>query len=303
MFFRRIFLFFTLNIITVFFISFLLHIFQVDTYFRSSGIDLKALGIFCLIWGMAGSLISLCLSRKIAQWMLGVRLVDEREKDPRLASLYKTVCSLAQRAGMHRPKVGIYYSSTPNAFATGPSESRSLVAVSSGLLDSMSQEELEGVLGHELAHIQNGDMVTMALLQGVINAFVLFFSRAIAYLLTSSSRNNRDRGPSMGYYTLCYVLDLVLMIPGFLFLAFFSRKREFRADRGSANLLGKKPMIAALQKLSLLHEGARASATDSHKNTQFQYLMIHPSRRKSSTWEWFSTHPAISKRIDSLNQL
>src|SRR5207244_11803118 len=191
--------------------------------------------IFCFIWGMGGAFISLQMSRWIAKRATGVQLVDGRTGQQEPDWLYSTVARLTQAANLPMPEVGIYDSPEVNAFATGPSKNRSLVAVSTGLLRTMRDDEVEGVLGHEITHISNGDMVTMTLLQGVINAFVMFFARLIAYLIANRG-NSRDRGYSGGSYLIVIVLQIVLGILGTLITAWFSRQRAFRAARGGALL-------------------------------------------------------------------
>ena len=211
---------------------------------------LVPLAVFSLVWGMGGALISLGISRWIAKRAMGVHLVDGRTGNPDLDWLHNTVGHLTQQANLPMPEVGVYDSPEVNAFATGPSKSRSLVAVSTGLFRSMRHEEIEGVLGHELAHIGNGDMVTMTLLQGVINAFVMFFARAIAFAM----RGNDNRNSQFVTWMVVIVLEIGLGILGSLVTAWFSRQREFRADAGAASLMGSAvPMQNALRRLGNLH--------------------------------------------------
>src|SRR6187399_2210926 len=208
---KRVALFLVTNIAIVLTVSLILHLLGVGRYVGPNGLDLRSLVVFCFIWGMAGSMISLLISRWMAKRSTGMQLVNGRTGDDTADWLYRTVEELTRKANLPMPEVGIYPSEEVNAFATGPSKSRSLVAVSSGLLRSMRREEVEGVLAHEVAHIANGDMVTMALLQGVVNAFVMFLARVIGYALTRSndSRNNNGGG---SYFLIVMVLQIVLGI-------------------------------------------------------------------------------------------
>jgi heat shock protein HtpX len=218
-----------------------------------------------------------------------MQLVDGQTGNAELNWLYNTVARLTQQANLPMPEVGVYDSGEVNAFATGPSKSRSLVAVSSGLLRSMRREEVEGVLAHEVAHIANGDMVTMTLLQGIVNAFVMFLARIIAYALTSrGSRDDRGAAPS---YMLVWVLELVLGVIGMIVVAWFSRQREFRADHGGATLAGKADMLAALRRL-----GANRGLIDpSHESLATMKI--------SGKWTGlFSTHPPLEQRIAVLER-
>jgi heat shock protein HtpX len=238
---------------------------------------------------MGGAFISLQMSRFIAKRATGVHLVDGRTGNSHADWLYETVGRLTRQANLPMPEVGIYESPEVNAFATGPSKSRSLVAVSSGLLRSMRPEEVEGVLAHEIAHIGNGDMVTMTLLQGVMNAFVMFFARVIGYALTRSgdSRNN-----SGSYFLVVLVLQIVLGILGSLVVNAFSRHREFRADHGGATLAGREKMVGALRRLA-----ANAEMVD----TQHQALATMKINGGGRGWAaLFSTHPPIADRIAAL---
>src|SRR5437899_137165 len=188
---KRIFLFVAVNILVMLTITIVLGVLRVGHYFPAGG--LAGLAVFCLVWGFAGALISLALSRLMAKWFMGVRVIPVDTTDPALKNLVETVHELARHAGLPKlPEVGIYESDEVNAFATGPTKSRALVAVSTGLLDRMGSEQVAGVLGHEITHIANGDMVTMTLIQGIINAFVLFLSRVLAFVLTQAMRSRDD---------------------------------------------------------------------------------------------------------------
>ena len=288
---KRIFLFLATNLAIVVTLSIVLSILGVSGYVGPGGLDLGTLAIFCFIWGMGGAFISLQMSRFIAKQATGVQLVDGRTGQQESDWLYNTVARLTQQANLPMPEVGIYDSPEVNAFATGPSKSRSLVAVSSGLLRTMRPEEIEGVLAHEVSHIRNGDMVTMTLLQGVINAFVMFFARVVAYAVRTSSDS---RNSYMLSYVVMIVLEIGLGILGSLITAWFSRHREFSADAGGASLAGRPQMIAALRRLV----SYRDAVDTSHQ--ALATLKINGTRR----WMvFFSTHPPLEERIAALENL
>ena len=293
---KRIFLFLITNLLVVVTLTVVLGLLGLGRYrFIGGAYDLQGLAFFALIWGMGGAFISLQMSRFIAKQATGVQLIDANTRSADADWLYNTVAQLTQRAGLPMPEVGIYPSDEVNAFATGPSKSRSLVAVSAGLLRSMRRDEVEGVLAHEVSHIANGDMVTMTLLQGVINAFVIFFSRVIAYLIASRGGSRDDsRGNSyMFQYLITIVLQIVLGILGSIVTAWFSRQREFRADRGGASLAGRERMIGALRRL----QANQALVDPSHQ--ALATLKINGSRN----WMMlFSTHPSLEVRIAALER-
>jgi len=286
---KRVVLFLVTNLAIVLTLSIIMSVLGVGRYVGPNGIDLGSLAMFCFVWGMGGAFISLAISRWTAKRMTGVKLVNGQSGDATADWLYATVAQLTQKANLPMPEVGIYPSEEVNAFATGPSKNRSLVAVSSGLLRSMRREEVEGVLAHEVAHIANGDMVTMTLLQGIVNAFVMFLARIIAYALSNrGSRDDRGGAPS---YMLVWVLELVLGVIGMIVVAWFSRQREFRADHGGATLAGKADMLAALRRL-----GANRSLIDpSHESLATMKI--------SGKWTGlFSTHPPLEQRIAVLER-
>lgn len=301
---KRIFLFLLINFLVMMTLSLVLRIFHVQPYLKSYGLDLQSLFIFCLIWGMGGALISLALSRQMAKWLMGVHLISPQTHNLTERSLIEMVHRLSKAAGLrHLPEVGIFESKEPNAFATGPSEKRSLVAVSSGLLQRMSEGELEGVIGHEISHIKNGDMVTMTLLQGVVNAFVMFLARILAYTLAGlgkRSENSSSQGGSyMAYHLFVFLFEVVFMILGSLVIAAFSRFREFRADRGGARLASKGNMIAALQSLErmqLIHD-------EKVDQPAFAAFKISTPKKQRTWMQFFSTHPPLKKRIERLQML
>lgn len=290
---KRIFLFLLTNLAVVLTLSIVLSVLGVGRYIGpDGGLDVWALAIFCLVWGMGGAFISLQMSRWIAKRATGVKLVDGRTGRAELDWLHATVARLAQAASLPMPEVGVYESPEVNAFATGPSKSRSLVAVSSGLLRAMRQEEVEGVLAHEMAHIANGDMVTMTLLQGVMNAFVMFLARIIAFALAARGGSRDDRGGG-GSFMVVFALQIVLGILGSLVTAWFSRHREFRADRGGATLAGRDRMIGALRRLA---------ANSELVETQHQALATLKISGKRNWMVLLSTHPPLEARIAALER-
>jgi heat shock protein HtpX len=306
--FKRIFLFLALNFLVIVTISLLLNLLGVRPYLNAYGIDYNALMIFCLVWGMSGAFISLALSRVMAKMMMGVQVIDPSTSDPTLSELVQTVHHLAKSAGLSvMPEVGIYESPELNAFATGPTKTRSLVAVSTGLLSKMNKKEIEGVLGHEVAHIANGDMVTMTLLQGVVNAFVMFLSRVIAFAIANLGRNNdREEGRGGGFNYLTYsitvmVLEMIFMLLGSMLVAWFSRHREFRADAGGARFAGRDAMISALEKLRLVYENPNFGPQEDEGSASFSSMKI--SSRKGGFLRLFATHPPLEERIERLMKM
>jgi heat shock protein HtpX len=286
---KRILLFVATNLAIMITISIFLSLLGIGGYrLPGGGLDYSALMVFSLVWGMAGSFISLALSRFMAKRAMGVQLVDGRTGHEELDWLHATVRQLTDRAGLPMPEVGIYDSPEVNAFATGPSRKRSLVAVSSGLLRGMRRDEVEGVLAHEVSHIQNGDMVTMTLIQGVVNAFVIFFARVIANI----ARNAVDERSSylVGLLTTI-ALDIAFGILGMMVVAWFSRAREFRADAGAGALAGKGKMIAALQRLQQNTQMVDTS------NPSLATMKISGARGMLAL---LSTHPPLESRIAAL---
>lgn len=257
----------------------------------SGGLDLKAVALFSLVWGMAGGFISLLLSKPMAKWSVGAQTIDGTEGEAE-RWLVETVRSLAARANVQMPEVAIYHGSA-NAFATGAFKNHALVAVSDSIMAQMTREELRAVLGHEMSHVANGDMVTMTLLQGVLNACVIFLSRVLAFLASNalSRDGERRRGSNGLYYLVYYVLQIGLGFLASLVAMWYSRHREFAADRGSAELLGTpSSMIAALRRLGSLQPGV---LPDSIK--AFGISGKHASI--------FATHPSLEDRIEALERL
>ena len=298
--FKRISLFLVVNVLVVSTISLILHLFHIPAYLSSRGLNYTYLAISCLIWGMGGALISLALSRIIAKWVMGVRLIQATDSDPTHQSLLQIVQKLAREAKLSAtPEVGIFNSPSPNAFATGPTQKRSLVAVSSSLLQQMTPQEIEGVLAHEISHIVNGDMVTMTLLQGIVNAFVMFLARVLAYLFSSFGKSNENRGSFMSYSLLTFLFQTIFLLLGSLVIAAFSRHREYRADFGGATLAGKEQMIGALEKL---RKSLSLYQQPMQNQQSLQALMISTPQKRGFL-HLFATHPPLEDRIHRLQQM
>jgi heat shock protein HtpX len=287
---KRIILFLATNIAVLVVLSFILNVLGVGQFLSAEGIDVASLLVFSAVVGFAGSIISLLISKPMAKWSTGAKVIDGSEGTTQYW-LVETVRKLAQKAGIGMPEVAIF-EGAPNAFATGAFKNSALVAVSSGLVESMSREEVEAVLGHEIAHVANGDMVTLTLIQGVVNTFVIFLSRIIGYLVDKAIfRTERGVGP--GFFIASLVAQIVLGILASMIVAWFSRQREFRADRGSADLLGSpKPMIAALARLGGVPAGELPQSFEAHgiKQSQSRFLGL------------FASHPPIEVRIAALQQ-
>jgi heat shock protein HtpX len=249
---------------------------------------LGALLGFALVMGFGGAIISLLISKPMAKWTSGVRLIEQPQNADE-AWIVDTVRKFADKAGIGMPEVGIF-DGAPNAFATGAFKNSALVAVSTGLLQGMTREEIEAVIGHEIAHVANGDMVTMTLIQGVMNTFVVFLSRVIGYAIDSFLRKGDDRssGPGIGYMITTFVLDIVLGFAAAIVVAWFSRQREFRADAGAAQLMGRKqPMINALARLGGMTPGELPKS-------------VAAMGIAGGIGQLFSTHPPIEERIAAL---
>jgi heat shock protein HtpX len=289
---KRIFLFLVVNALVVTALSIILSVFNVQPYLSNYGLDIPSLAIFCLIYGMVGSLFSLAISRAVAKWSYGVQLIDPATAGPRERWLLQIVHELAAKAGITTmPEVGLYASHEANAFATGPCKSKALVAVSSGLFELMNEDEIEGVLGHEISHIANDDMVTMTLVQGIMNAFVMFASRVIAYILTRGSREN-GRG-SGSYFLVMTLLQWALFVLAAIPVAFYSRHRECRADDGGAKLTSTDKMVRALEALQ-----RTVDRLDRNAQPSIQTMKI--ATIPQGIWALFSTHPPLAERIARL---
>ncbi|MEO6918468.1 MAG: protease HtpX [Collimonas sp.] len=285
---KRIFLFLATNIAVMLVMSIVLSLLGVNRFLTSNGLNLPMLMVFSLVVGFTGSIFSLLISKQMAKWSTGARVITTPSNSTELW-LVDTVGKLAQRAGIGMPEVAVYQGDA-NAFATGAFKNSALVAVSTGLLESMTKEEVEAVLGHEIAHIANGDMVTMALIQGVVNTFVVFLSRIIGYAVDRAlSRGNND-GPGIGYMATVLVSQIVLGIGASMIVAWFSRHREFRADAGSAKLLGSAlPMQKALVRLGGIEPATLPESMAA--------LGINDKPGWSAL---FSSHPPIEQRIAAL---
>ena len=284
---KRIVLFLVTNLAIMLVLSVTLRMLGVDRFMSANGLNVGMLLIFSLVVGFGGSFISLLMSKPIAKWSTGAQLINGSE-GPEQRWLVDTVQRLAQRAGIGMPEVA-FYEGEPNAFATGAFRDSALVAVSTGLLQSMTREEVEAVLGHEVAHIANGDMVTLTLIQGVVNTFVVFLARVVGYVVDRVIlKNERDVG--IGYYVTVFACEIMFSVLASIIVAWFSRQREFRADAGSANLLGNgRPMINALARLGGLQPGALPQAVASEGITNVPGFMA-----------LFSTHPPVEQRIAAL---
>lgn len=293
--FKRIFLFMLTNILVMVSVSLILSLLGVGNYITAAGLNYGALMVFCLVWGFVGSGISLLMSKWMAKRMMGVEIYDDRGPQ---AELVRRVHQLARAAGIQKmPEVGIYQSPEVNAFATGPSKNNALVAVSSGLLQQMNSEEVEGVLAHEIAHVANGDMVTMALIQGVVNAFVMFFARVAAFAINQAMSGDRDddRPVTSGwaYHITVMVCEVAFSFLGMFVIAYFSRIREFRADKGGAQFAGRHKMVAALKRLQQKMD----LVDDSQEG--MQTLKISS---KKGLMNFLSTHPSLEDRIAALER-
>ncbi len=293
--FKRVGLFIITNIAIMAMITIVINVFGLEPYMSQYGQNYQSLLIFCAIFGMGGSFISLQISRWMAKRSMGVQLI---EGNGQFSGLYNTVQRLSNSANLPKmPEVGIYNSPEVNAFATGPSKSKALVAVSTGLLDSMTQDEVEGVLAHEIAHIANGDMVTLTLIQGVVNTFVMFFARIAAFAVQNALRSDDDEGEGMGFFlnfALIMVFQMVFGLLGSIVVAFFSRYREYRADSGAARLAGREKMIAALKRLEAQHSAGRFVKNED------QAINAMKISSKDGLMALLSTHPPLSSRIKAL---
>ena len=289
---KRIFLFLATNLAVMLVLSTTLRLLGIDSILNANGLDTGALLVFSLLAGFTGSIISLLMSKTMARLATGARVIGTpRGADE--AWLLTTVRRLAQEAGIGEPQVAVY-EGAPNAFATGASRDASLVAVSTGLLQSMSEQEAEAVLGHEVSHIANGDMVTLALVQGVVNTFVIFFARIVGWFVDQTLFRRDDDayrgGTGPGYYVTVMVCEILFGVVASMIVAWFSRQREFRADAGSARLLGTPaPMIAALSRLEKLQPGVLPQALRTFGITdQPAWLGL------------FASHPPVQQRLAAL---
>jgi heat shock protein HtpX len=287
---KRIFLFLATNLAIMLVLGVSASLLGVNRYLTANGLNLGALLGFAALMGFGGAFISLWMSKPIAKWSTGARVIEQPSNATEVW-LMNTVAGQAQRAGIAMPEVAIY-EGAPNAFATGATKNSSLVAVSTGLLQSMTHEEVEGVLAHEVAHIANGDMVTLTLIQGVVNTFVVFLARVVAYAVDSFLRRDEEStGPGIAFTVTSVICDLLFGLLASIIVAWFSRQREFRADRGSAQIIGTpRPMIAALRRLGGIEQG------DLPRN------MAASGIAGGGMLSLFSTHPSCEERIAALQR-
>jgi heat shock protein HtpX len=284
---KRIFLFLATNLAVVVVLGVVASLLGVNRYLTANGLNLGALLGFAFIMGFGGAIISLLISKPVAKWTSGVQVITGAE-GPDERWIVDTVRGFADKAGIGMPEVGVFQGE-PNAFATGAFKNNALVAVSTGLLQGMTREEVEAVIGHEVAHIANGDMVTMTLIQGVMNTFVVFLSRVIGYFVDGwLSRGEQRSGPGIGYMVTTIVLDILFGFVAAIIVAWFSRQREFRADRGAAQLMGRtQPMVNALARLGGMVPGELPRGLQTAGIT-------------SGVGKLFSSHPPIEERIAAL---
>jgi heat shock protein HtpX len=286
---KRIFLFVITNLAVMLVLSATLQILGVGRFMNAQGLNVTSLAIFSVVVGFTGAIISLFLSKPMAKWSTGARVIDPAHPGgPREAWLIETVHQLADRAGIGHPEVAIYEGEA-NAFATGAFKNNALVAVSTGLMDSMTEEEVAAVLAHEVAHVANGDMVTLTLVQGVVNTFVVFLARVVGYFVDRVVLRN-ERGTGFGYYVTVIVCEIAFGILASIIVAWFSRQREYRADAGSAQLMGaREPMMRALARLGGLAPGELPKS--------FEASGITGGKGISAI---FASHPPIQARINAL---
>lgn len=285
---KRVVLFLLTNIAVMLVLSISARILGVDRFLTSNGLNMGMLLAFSALIGFGGSFISLMMSKTMAKWSTGAKVIEQPDNQEE-AWLVETVRRLAAKAGLPMPEVAIY-EGAPNAFATGPSKSKSLVAVSTGLLQSMNRKQVEAVLAHEVAHIENGDMVTLTLIQGVVNTFVIFLSRVVAYAVDSFLRKGEESsGPGIGYWVSSIVFEILFGVLASIVVFYFSRQREYRADAGAAALMGdRRPMIDALQALGNLQAG------------QLPKEMAASGIAGGGMMALFSSHPPLESRIAAL---
>lgn len=287
---KRVVLFVATSYLISLTLSTVLNLLGVQPYLTANGIDYQSLIIFCLAWGMIGAFISLLLSKPMAKWMVGVKVIDPA-RPGQYADLYNLVQNISRAAHLAKvPEVGVYESDELNAFATGATKNSSLVAVSTGLLQRMNRDELEGVLAHEISHITNGDMVTMTLLQGIMNAIVMFLARVIAFAI---SQNVKEESRYWVRWISVFVLEIAFSLLGMLIVMGFSRYREYHADAGSAKLVGSNKMIAALEAIKRYRDQILVDKS----NPSLATLKINGAKNWLTP---FASHPALEDRIKAL---
>lgn len=285
---KRIFLFVLTNIAVIAVMTIILSVLGIDRYLTAQGLNVPMLLAYSLVAGFTGSIFSLLISKPMAKWSTGAQVIEQPSNSTE-QWLVETVRTLANRAGIGMPEVAVY-EGEPNAFATGAFKNDALVAVSNGLLANMTRDEVEAVLGHEIAHIANGDMVTLTLIQGVLNTFVIFLSRVVGYAVDRALARNNDDAPGIGYTITVIVCQIIFGIMASMIVAWFSRYREFRADAGSSHLLGgPQPMMNALARLRTMQE--------SHLPESVAAFGIAQS---GGFFSLFATHPPLEERIAAL---
>jgi heat shock protein HtpX len=289
---KRVVLFLLTNLAVMLVLGVVVNLLGLNTFISRSGLNLPVLFGFALVFGMGGSFISLLMSKWVAKASTGAEVIEH----PRNAAeqwLLETVRRQAEQAGIGMPEVAVYHAPEPNAFATGASRNKALVAVSTGLLEAMDRDEVEAVLGHEVSHIANGDMVTLSLIQGVVNTFVIFLARIVGYVVDRALAGDSEEehhGPGIGYWITSMIAELFLGVLASLIVMWFSRRREFRADAGGAQLAGRQNMIAALQRLRQMSE-------PSHLPPEMAAFGI---RGGGGLTKLFMTHPPLEERIAAL---
>lgn len=289
---KRIALFLLTNIAIMVVLGITVNLLGVNQFMANGQLNLTMLLAFAAVMGFGGSFISLWMSKPIAKWSTGAQVINQPRNETEMW-LVQTVDRLSRQAGIAMPEVALY-EGEPNAFATGPSKNNSLVAVSTGLLQSMTREEAEAVLAHEVAHVANGDMVTLTLIQGVVNTFVFFIARVIGFIVDQAMRkdDSESSGTGMAYFITVLVLEITLGILASIIVMYFSRQREFRADAGAASLMGKRqPMISALKRLGGLQSGELP-----------QQMAASGISGKNGVMALFSSHPSIEQRIEALSR-
>lgn len=292
--FKRIGFFLITNMAIMLMVTVILKVLGVEPYLNSRyQLNYQSLMIYCFIWGSVGAFISLMMSKWMAKSFYGVKIVDDRGQ---YARLVHKVHQFSKAAGLSKmPEVGVYDSPDANAFATGPSKNNSLVAVSTGLLRGMTEDEVDGVLAHEVGHIANGDMVTMTIVQAIVNSFVLFFAKIATFAISNLLRNDEDEGPGLGmiaHFVVEIAFQIIFGLIGSMIVSWFSRYREYRADNAGARLAGREKMIAALQRLQAQYESIPVEES--------QMAAMRISNRSEGLKALFSTHPPLQSRINAL---
>jgi heat shock protein HtpX len=293
---KRVLLFLATNLAIIVVASITLSILGVGSFLdeTGTGLNLQNLLIFCLVFGMAGSFISLLLSKKIAKWSMKVKIIDQPQNSQE-EWLVRTVESQAREAGIGMPEVGIFQAQQANAFATGANRNKALVAVSSGMMQRFDRDEIEAVLGHEVGHVANGDMITLALIQGVVNTFVMFLARIVGFVVDRVVLKNEE-GLGIGYFITTILTEIVLAILASTIVFWFSRKREFVADRAGARLASRQGMINALQRL-------KAESKVPNQLPESMQAFGITGGKKGGLKALFMTHPPLEERIAALQNL